>query len=266
MGGNGGRNDQVGGRDFQIPEHVAARIVGANTAVIGGHDLRAQIVLPDERRGPRAASAKERPSRTSRAPALFAGLCVKSGDVPIFHVVVHHHHQTVANYRRGRRAIVEERFLRLDPVRPKSLTREIIAGQSHVAEQGVDALAIGHGRFRGVGALRMARNLWLLPVCFVLPNDLARVQVQTVHHPAVHALGRLGPACPVVEPLLRFLVLLLADHGSEKDLAVGDDRTRPTPAGHFGDPADVFRFAPPIGQARIVLGNPHACRAAKTRP
>ena len=86
-------------------------------------------------------------------------------------------------------------------------------------------LTVGSGRLASIGALGMARGLWLLSVRFSLPEDIAAIEFETLDQPVMDTLGRLAATLSEVEALSGFLVFLLANDSGQENSAPPDNRT-----------------------------------------
>ena len=133
----------------QFPEQLAVQIVGAHAARAGRDDFGALAVLPYERRGPVAAFVAR------HAPDLFAGLRVQRFQERLLVVVVDDVETTLVQHGRRRRAPAVAHAKRTQRLRPEQLAVAVEAEDANAAEVGVDALAIGHRRFRSVAVLQM---------------------------------------------------------------------------------------------------------------
>ena len=78
----------------------------------------------------------------------------------------------------------------------------------------------------------------------MLPEDLPRLCVQAIDHPAVLVFGWIETIAPEVEALLGCLLLIGADDGCQKDAVAPDDRRGPASAGNV---AKDRRLAQGIG-------------------
>ena len=264
VAGDWRRHVYVGQPAGEVPQQVARAVVGADLVLGGGDDLRTQVVLPDERRGPGARLVAD------HAPVLVAGRGVERRDVGRFGVVVHHEYLVVEQRRRRARAPAP--FVRpvVDVARPGQVAVEVVGVEAEVAEQGVHPLAVGHGRCRGEGILGMDARPDRALVRRSPPQHRATVEVEAEHLPAVvarlHAVGDADAAVRYVQARTGRFVVVVGDHGGQENLAVPDDGTRPPQPGNGRLPRHVLGGAPGFRQLRIIGDHRRPVRPAELRP
>ena len=112
----------------------------------------------------------------------------------------------------------------------------------------------------------MTRHLRLPGMGLVLPELLARVQIEAVDQPVVNPLGRIADALALIQPFVGRDVLFVADDRRQEDPIAPDDRTGPPPARHISHPLDVLSRRPPGRQARVIRGHAIGVRAAEPGP
>ena len=264
MGGERLR-DRDGVHAAEAPQLLTIQVVRAHQVAARRHQLGAALVLPDEGRRP------VRPLVTVVPPALHPGRGVERHHERLLVVVVDDEQRPVVQYRRGRRPPPQARVRRLEAPLPDEGPVHVEGVDAHVAEVGVDPLAVGHRRRRGVGVLQVAVEVGPAGVHLRRPEDVAALEVDRLHQPVVHGhralhqVARLRVAEPPagghrlrrtvgeVEPHARLLLLALADDGGQEDAVAPDDRRRPAEAGDRRLPDDVLRRAPRDRQPRIVL-------------
>ena len=140
---------------------------------------------------------------------------------------------------------------------PFQFAVEVVAVQADIAEQHVQMLAVGGGRFRGERVLDVVRLGRDAVVRIASPHDRSIVEVQADDLPLVLVLlGRILVGVDVleIEPLARLGILARVDAGGQKDALTPHDRRRPAQAGQIGFPGDVFGRAPVVRRQRLRIG------------
>src|SRR5712692_6844410 len=102
-------------------------------------------------------------------------------------------------------------------------------------------------------------------VSLFLPENLARLPVDRVDHPAVNVGGRLQAFASEIEALLGGLLLALANYRCQEDLVVPDNGRGPTSTGNIHFPDDILRGAPGIRQS-LVFDDAGGRTTAECRP
>src|SRR5258708_24617916 len=85
---------------------------------------------------------------------------------------------------------------------------------------------------------------------FLLPDDLAALDIHGVDRPAVLVFRRRTFATKV-QALLRLFSITAVDDGGEINAIAPNDRRRPAHSGNVRLPEDIVRSAPLIGEFRI---------------
>ena len=259
MGGVG-RGDRDLRTATELVEQVPVEIVGPRSARTWQDELRPQAVLPDEGRRPVALLVAGHP------PELGAGAGVERREVRVFFVVVDHVEPAAMQHRRGRRSPARPHRPRQPAVLPDPPPLHVEAEDAHVAEGGIDPLAIGDRRFRCKTVLEMDGARRRTTGNLGLPERQARVEVKAGDDPANLGFGRLLSVAAEVESLPRILQRRPGDCRGEEHAAAPDDRRRPAAAVEFYFPADVLRGAPAGWQPRMIGRHAPRCRPAKSGP
>ena len=270
--------DRDGVHPPEAPQLAAVEVVRAHQVAAGGHELGAALVLPDEGRGPVRALVAVVP------PALHPGLGVERHQERLLVVVVDDVERPVVQHRRGRGTPPETRVRRLEAPLPDDGALHVEGVDADVAEVGVDPLAVGHRRRRGVGVLQVAVEVGPAGVHLRRPEDLAALEIDGLHQPvmdshrALHQVARLRVAEPSagghrlrravgeIEPHARLLLFALADDGGQEDAVAPDHRRRPAEPGDRRLPDHVLGRAPGERQPRVVVGRRHRVGAPEGGP
>ena len=260
MCGKRRRNHQTRHLPVEFPQQFSVQRVTAVAFLAGHDDFRTDFILPHQRCRPRVRFF------TSRTPAFVTGLPVERCNPGLFAVVVDHKHLAIMHYGRSSGPIIPSRFLWLNRLRPQRLSVHVVAIDSQVSEQHVNAFAISSRCFSGVSALGVPRHLWLTGMSLVLPEFFAGVYIKAVHHPVMNTLCRISHTCAQVQALARREVFLVADDCAQIDAVTPDDRTGPAPAGHVDGPLDVFSVRPRYRQTGVIRGNSVSVRPSKPVP
>src|SRR5262249_15017848 len=93
----------------------------------------------------------------------------------------------------------------------------IVTDDADVAEDGIDAFAVGDGRFGGERVLDVERAVELPLERLLAPQHLAAVGVEADHLPGVSASGRLAVEVGDVQPLARLGLLVGTGGGRDED-------------------------------------------------
>ncbi len=245
-----------GATDFPQQRAILHRI-GADFVHPNGHQLTARAALPRIRRGPRAALL------TWHAPQGFAGELVECFEERFLVVVILNANAPAVQHGRGAGGPAIAHRIARPAALPELVAIPVAAKQADVRKVGIHALAIRHRRFRGEGIARMPHLRRDALVCLELPKDLARLEVETVKHPAVH-LARANVSARIAAHMWRGQFPFTHCRGHENPIAP-HNRRRPAPARHLHLPHHIFRVAPRLRQRR-PLAESVRCRAAKLRP
>src|SRR5262249_39939409 len=151
---------------------------------------------------------------------------------------------------------------------------QVVAEDASHAEVGVDALAIGHRGFGGVGVKGTDSGSWLPLGGGLLPEHRAVGGTETIDLPFINGIRRLPEpavlaAAALPEAALAEagggLGLLCRDGRGDEHLVAPDDGRGPGVAGNLGLPGDVLVGGPFDGQLFGRTGG-RAVRPAKLRP
>ena len=211
------------------------------------------------------------------APDLLAGGLVEHDHERIA-LVVEHEDQLVAG-EHGGHALAERHphaQLHAEVLLPDERALEVVAVHAARPEEGVDVLAVGHGRVRGEAAVRVVPALVRhRRLRGALPEDLAGLAVEAEHVELVLHLRPAPPPGPMPRPppggpggagaggaaACRSARL---DRGRQEDEIAPHDGARVPEARDVRLPADVLGRAP--GDRRVPDGHPVGGGAAPVRP
>src|SRR5262249_47913204 len=254
-----GRRNRDDRHAAQFPEQLAVQAIRAHLARSRRDQLRAFLVLPDERGGPVTLLV------AVDAPGVLARLRLERGEIRLLLVVVDDEQAVPVQGRRRGGAPAHAHLHRIELVLPQYLAVVVEAEDADVAEDGVDPLAINRRCLGGVRGFQVNRTGRLSLVDLLLPEHLAALEVETADQPAMLAGRGLPLEIVDVEALLRVAEFLLADHRGDKDAILPDNRRRPAAAGDVRLPDDVLLRAPAFGDC-LRLGDAALVPAAELRP
>src|SRR6185503_1694884 len=149
-------------------------------------------------------------------------------------------------------------------LRPQRLAIHIKTKQTHVAEVSIDALTVSHRSFRCIAVLQVARTVGRALLHFLLPANLACLEVHAVDRPRVNVSRRFAFAAEIQTLLGRFARDRAYDR-SHKNAVAPDGRRTPAGPGDVGFPRDVFGGAPLIREV-CIFGDTERTGSAKLRP
>ena len=258
--GRVGGGDRDRGATGEFPEQAAVERVRPRLAGAGRDEFRPHAVLPDEGRGPVALLV------AGHSPGLAARLRVERRHEGVVFVVVHHVEPAAVQHGRGRRPPARPHRPRPPPVLPHTLAFHVEADDTDARKRGVDPLAVGDGRLRGVGVLHVHRAGGRAAGDHGLPAGHAGGGVEAGDHPANLAVRNVGPLAAEVEALLGVFGWRRRDRGGDDHTLARDDGRRPAPPVECRAPADVFRGGPSRRQLRVVGCDSPRARSPEARP
>ena len=167
---------------------------------------------------------------------------------------MHHEHLVLEERRRRPRPPAPLVGVVLDVARPDEAAVEVVGEQPEVAEEHVQARAVGHGGGGGERVLRVDARGHGAAVRGALPHEVAARQVVAEHQPMVGARRRvrrrLGAARGKVEACLRALVVLVGHHGGDEHPGRPRRSGSTTPAPESGPST---RRSPSCSSSRAAL-------------
>src|SRR5262245_29624550 len=207
-----------------------------------------------------------------RAPDLVAIFETESGDKGVFlHIalqkdLVFENDRRASEFPLGGRDHVESGIQHAEVLLPEQFALHVIAVESLRPEHCHHALSIGRRRGTGMGRLRVALDFWNPGVCSLLPDDLARLLVQTVNHPLVTGvILDCGNVAVQTHPELG--VFLSANGGCDKELVSPYYWAGMAEAGYRSLPFYVFTGRRiPLSRCSEALGNAARVRATERGP
>ena len=235
---------------MQLPEQLPVEVVGPHPLRAGGHQLRPQVVLPDERRRPVLALLV-----ALDLPDLLAGVLVEGGEERTGGVVVDDVQPVVVeNRRRGgphlQQGVVDVELPGPDGLAAHVERRDLADGP----EVDVDAPPVGDRRLGREAVLQVPLAGRRRAVELALPERPSAAEVDGVEHPAVFVQGGLRPVlhARVVEPLDRLRLVPGADRGGHEHAVPGNHRRAPRQPRNVDRPDDVLGLAPALRQIRVI--------------
>ena len=203
---------------------------------------------------------------TYHLPTRLARLAVQGLDIGRVVVVVDIDHLAPFDHRRRGRTVTEQCSARLDRMCPQRLAVQVVAIQAQVAKQYVQPLAVGRRCLGRVTALGMTSHLRLARMSLSLPDQLACLQAQAIHHPVVDRVGRYRSTTTQVQPRLGLLVVGVTVNRRYVHPIAPHDRTAPTQTWNLGLPGHVRLPVPHLRQPRIVGHHAVAIHSTEPRP
>ena len=235
---------------MQLPEQLAVQIVGAHALRPRGHELRSQVVLPDERRRPVLALLV-----ALDLPHLLAGVLVEGGEERAGGVVVDDVQPVVVEDRRRGGPHLQQRVVDVELPGPDGLAAHVERGDlADGPEVDVHAPPVGDRRLRREAVLQMPLAGRRRAVELALPPGAAGVEVDGIEQPAMRVQRGLRPVlhARVVQTLDRLGLVAGADRGGQEDVVARDHRRAPGQSRNIDGPDDVIGLAPVLRQIRIV--------------